>query len=54
MALLVPGDYTVVVSGVNNTTGIGLVENYTLDTYRGLARREHFHPRPGGQPATTR
>ena len=35
VARLVPGDYTVVVSGVNNTTGIGLVENYTLDTYLG-------------------
>ena len=35
VARLVPGDYTVVVSGVNNTSGIGLVENYTLDTYLG-------------------
>jgi hypothetical protein len=35
VARLVPGDYTVVVSGVNNTTGVGLVENYTLDTYEG-------------------
>jgi hypothetical protein len=29
---LAPGNYTVVISGVNNTTGIGLVETYTLDT----------------------
>ncbi len=35
VARLTPGNYTVVVSGVNNTTGIGLVENYTLDTYEG-------------------
>ncbi|MDQ3198175.1 MAG: matrixin family metalloprotease [Verrucomicrobiota bacterium] len=27
-----PGNYTVIVSGVNNTTGVGLVESYTLDT----------------------
>jgi hypothetical protein len=27
-----PGNYTAIVSGVNNTTGIALVENYTLDT----------------------
>lgn len=32
---LAPGSYTVVVSGVNNTTGIGLVEDYTLDDYAG-------------------
>jgi hypothetical protein len=32
---LAPGSYTVVVSGVNNTTGIGLVENYALDDYEG-------------------
>jgi hypothetical protein len=35
VARLVPGSYTVVVSGVNNTTGIAMVENYTLDTYEG-------------------
>lgn len=29
---LAPGNYTAVISGVNDTTGIGLVENYTLDT----------------------
>ena len=29
---LAPGNYTAVISGVNNTTGIGLVESYTLDT----------------------
>ena len=29
---LAPGAYTVIVSGVNNTTGIGLVESYALDT----------------------
>lgn len=34
-ARLKPGDYTVVVQGVNGTTGIGLVENYTLDTAQG-------------------
>ena len=32
LALLAPGSYTVIVSGVNNTTGIGLVESYALDT----------------------
>lgn len=32
VARLAPGDYTVVVSGVNGTSGIGLVENYALDT----------------------
>ena len=32
VARLGPGTYTAIVSGVNNTTGIGLVENYTLDT----------------------
>ena len=31
VARLGPGNYTVVVSGVNNTTGVGLVESYTLD-----------------------
>jgi Matrixin len=31
-ARLAPGNYTALISGVNNTTGIGLVENYTLDT----------------------
>ena len=29
---LAPGNYTAVISGVNDTTGIGLVESYTLDT----------------------
>ena len=29
---LAPGNYTTIISGVNNTTGIGLVESYTLDT----------------------
>jgi predicted Zn-dependent protease len=29
---LAPGNYTAIISGVNNTTGIGLVESYTLDT----------------------
>jgi len=32
VARLAPGSYTTIVSGVNNTTGIGLVESYTLDT----------------------
>ena len=32
LAQLAPGSYTVIVSGVNNTTGIGLVESYALDT----------------------
>ncbi len=32
LARLAPGSYTAIVSGVNNTTGIGLVESYTLDT----------------------
>jgi Matrixin len=31
-ARLAPGNYTTVISGVNNTIGIGLVESYTLDT----------------------
>lgn len=35
VARLAPGSYTVIVEGVNGTTGIGLVENYTLDTYSG-------------------
>lgn len=30
-----PGSYTVIVEGVNGTTGVGLVENYALDTYYG-------------------
>ncbi len=29
---LTPGNYTAIVSGVNSTTGIGLIESYTLDT----------------------
>jgi hypothetical protein len=29
---LAPGNYTAIISGVNNTTGIGLVESYMLDT----------------------
>ncbi len=29
---LAPGNYTAVISGVNDATGIGLVESYTLDT----------------------
>ena len=32
LATLAPGNYTVIVSGVNNTTGIGLVESYALDS----------------------
>lgn len=32
VARLTPGDYTVIVSGVHNTTGVGLVESFTLDT----------------------
>lgn len=32
LASLSPGNYTVIVSGVNNTTGIGLVESYSLDS----------------------
>lgn len=35
VAKLDPGSYTFIVDGVNNTTGIGLVETYTLDTYAG-------------------
>ncbi len=35
VAKLVPGSYTVIVEGVNGATGVGLVENYTLDTYNG-------------------
>jgi hypothetical protein len=32
VARLAPGSYTAIISGVNNTVGIGLVESYTLDT----------------------
>ena len=32
VATLAPGSYTVILSGVNNTAGIGLVELYTLDS----------------------
>jgi hypothetical protein len=32
VARLAPGNYTAIISGVNSTTGIGLVETYTLDT----------------------
>ena len=32
VARLDPGDYTVILSGVNDTTGIALVEGYTLDS----------------------
>ena len=32
LARLGPGSYTAVISGVNNTTGIALVESYTLDS----------------------
>lgn len=35
VARLDPGSYTVIVEGVNGTTGIGMVENYELDTYYG-------------------
>jgi len=31
IADLPPGDYTAIVRGVNNTTGVGLVEVYDLD-----------------------
>ena len=31
VARLAPGNYTAVLSGVNNTTGVGLVESYSLD-----------------------
>jgi hypothetical protein len=31
IATLGPGNYTAVVRGVNNTTGVGLVEVYDLD-----------------------
>ena len=30
LATLVPGNYTAIVRGKNNTTGIGLVEAYNL------------------------
>lgn len=32
VARLAPGNYTAIISGVSDTTGIGLVESYTLDT----------------------
>jgi hypothetical protein len=32
VARLAPGSYTFILSGANNTTGVGLVESYTLDT----------------------
>ncbi len=32
VARLAPGNYTVIVSGVNNSSGVGLVESYTLDS----------------------
>ncbi|CAN5412752.1 hypothetical protein BH20VER3_BH20VER3_20960 [soil metagenome] len=32
VARLAPGNYTAIISGVNNSTGIGLVESYTVDT----------------------
>lgn len=35
VAKLDPGSYTVIVEGVNGATGVGMVENYTLDTYNG-------------------
>jgi hypothetical protein len=31
IATLAPGNYTAIVHGVNNTTGVGLVEVYDLD-----------------------
>jgi hypothetical protein len=31
IAMLPPGNYTAIVRGVNNTTGVGLVEVYDLD-----------------------
>jgi hypothetical protein len=31
IAMLPPGNYTTIVRGVNNTTGVGLVEVYDLD-----------------------
>jgi hypothetical protein len=31
IAELPPGNYTAIVRGVNNTTGVGLVEVYDLD-----------------------
>jgi len=31
IAELAPGNYTAIVRGVNNTTGVGLVEVYDLD-----------------------
>jgi hypothetical protein len=32
VARLAPGSYTFILSGAHNTTGVGLVESYTLDT----------------------
>ncbi|MGH9807884.1 MAG: hypothetical protein ACRD9W_11590, partial [Terriglobia bacterium] len=32
VARLAPGNYTAIVSGANGTSGIGLVESYTIDT----------------------
>jgi len=32
IARLAPGNYTTIISGANDTSGIGLVESYTLDT----------------------
>ena len=30
VATLVPGNYTAILGGVNNTTGVGLVEAYNI------------------------
>src|SRR5207244_10277454 len=38
IADLQPGNYTAVVNGVNNTTGVGLVEVYDLDSYASSSR----------------
>jgi hypothetical protein len=45
-AVLPPGSYTVVVSGINNqTTGIGLVELYDLDPAGGLSKLANISTR---------
>ncbi len=48
VATLQPGNYTAIVRGANNTTGIALVEGYELDsTVTPIG--ECFNARPGGR-----
>ena len=45
IATLAPGSYTAIVQGVNNGTGVGIVEVYDLRRHQRLPPRQHQHAR---------